>query len=373
MTTLEILNDYIYPNLDIEALLSELNPKNKTTYYSLTCPMCGKKEAYIPKKPFLKPYIVCNRANKCAYKSSIWNYLKVSRNLSNKEILSLLAQYSNVDLSEFSYKKVDIQTKPTITINYKRKLLTIPKSYKKLSLKKQIQNFNTINEKQQFQTIITYIYLFSLKTNHTLKYQYYKNRKIDFIPNDIGFINRSDFDRLHKNLKELFCIEKLEKFNVLKYNYSSFCVIPSFDIFTNFLSGIRFRNIYPSKLKEIEISNKRCLNPLSYGITREKLQKFDSFFFTEGHIDALSLGVENFVAIEGVNSFNKYNLGLFKDKTIYIAFDRDGAGKKGANKLQDILNKLNIKNKILTWDIKYGKDINEIKQKFNPLDIICQE
>ena len=371
MTTSEILNNYIYPNLDIESLLSELNPKNKTTYYSLTCPVCGKKEAYIPKKTILKPYIVCNRANKCAYKSSIWNYLKSSRNLSNKEILNLLAQYSGVDLSEFNYKQTYIKPKPIITINYKRKLLTLPKHYKKLSLKNQIKNFLDLNEKQQFQTIITYIYLFSLKTNHTLKYHYYKNRNISYIPNDIGFINKNDFFRLHKNLKELFPIEILQKFKVLKYNYSSFCVIPSFDIYTNFITAIRFRNIYPSKLKEIEISNKRCLNPLSYGISRKKLQKFDSFYFTEGHIDALSLGVENFVAIEGINSFNKYNLGLFQNKTIYIAFDMDKAGENGAKKLQTTLNKLNIKNKILRWDIKYGKDINEIKQHYNPIDIIC--
>ena len=370
MTTLEILENYIYPNLDIEALLSELSPEKKTTYYRIICPMCGKKEAYIPKKfNIIKPYIVCNRLNKCAYKSSIWNYLKHYRNLSNKEVLSLLAEYSNLNLSEFQIdnfqKSNSTKRKKVITIKYKKTLLTLPKRYKKLSLKNNIENFHSLTEKEQFQTIITYIYLFSLKTDHSQKYNYYKNRKIDYIPNDIGFINRYDFKRLHYNLTKLFPIEKLEKFKVLKYDYSSFSVIPSFDIWTNLITAIRFRNIYSTaKLKEIEISHKRILNPLPYGVTREKLKKFDSFYFTEGHIDALSLGVENFVAIEGIHSFNRYNLGLFLNKEIYILFDKDKAGIQGAKKLKTYLDKLNIKNKILSWDIKLGKDINEVKQHF---------
>ena len=113
------------------------------------------------------------------------------------------------------------------------------------------------------------------------------------------------------------------------------------------------------------------LNPLPYPITYQKLKKYDSFVFTEGHIDALSLSIKNFVAIEGVSSFNLYHLGLFFGKKIYLAFDLDEAGIKAAEKFEKVFKKLNISYKILTWDKKYGKDINEILSNgFNPQKIL---
>ena len=374
MTTKEILENEIYPELDIESLLSELNPKKYSSYYKITCPICGKKEAYIPNRITLKPIIICNRKNKCAYTSSIWNYLKDSRGLSNKEILHLLAEYAGYELPKltktYTYSK-PIQ-KPSIKIKYKQNLLKLPNNYLKINNNKYIKNFNKLDELYKFQTIITFIYNFSLKFNQK-KIDYYNNRKIRLIPENIGFLSQQDIPILNNLLKQNFPIKELEYFGIFKNNFfkfyfSEFCIIPSFDIFSTQISAIRLRNIHPSKIKEIEISHHRISNPLPYGISRKNLEKFDTFIFTEGHIDALSLGVENFVAIEGINSFNPYNLGLFLDKKIYILFDMDTAGQNGAKKLQIYLNKLNIQNQIITWDIKYGKDINEILQN-NHLEI----
>ena len=374
MTTKEILETEIYPQLDIESLLSELNPKKYFNYYKLTCPSCGKKEAYIPNRITLKPIIICNRKNKCGYISSIWNYLKDSRDLSNREILHLLADYAGYELPTLNkkYNYYQKPKKPIIKIKYKKTLLTIPTNYLIIDNQKYIKNFKNLNEIYKFQTIITFIYYFSL-TQNSKKTQYYKNRKITKIPKNIGFLSHQNIPILNNLLKQNFPIEELEYFGIFKnrnfkFYFSEFCVIPSFDIFSTQISAIRLRNIYPSKIKEIEISHHRIANPLPYGITRENLEKFDSFIFTEGHIDALSLGIENFVAIEGINSFNPYNLGLFLDKKIYIVFDMDTAGQNGAKKLQTYLNKLNIKNEIITWDIKYGKDINEVLQN-NHLEI----
>ena len=54
--------DAIYQNLDIPNLIPELYIKTKPTYYLLKCPVCGKKEAYMPiKNGIIKPYIACNR------------------------------------------------------------------------------------------------------------------------------------------------------------------------------------------------------------------------------------------------------------------------------------------------------------------------
>ena len=372
MQTSEILENYIYPNLNIEELLSELEPKDKRTHYNIRCPQCGKKEAYIPKKGILKPIIICNRKNKCAYISSIWNYIKERGKLSQKETLEMLANYSNTDLTLFSYQKnhYNKPLKKSITINYKRHFTQLPKGYQFIDNIQNIKNFRCFDIYTQFKTVLTFIYHFSLKTNQQAKINYYKSRKISYIPENIGFLSQNDIKTLENQLIELFPLSKLVEFNLFKgrnfkYNFSSYCIVPSFELSSNLVTALRFRNIYPSKLKEIEISNKRMLNPLSYGITFRHLQKYNEFYFTEGHIDALSMGIKNFVAIEGVNSFNYYHLGLFKNKKINLVFDMDKAGKEASLKFSKILTKLNISNKIITWDTKYAKDINELLQNTN--------
>ena len=113
------------------------------------------------------------------------------------------------------------------------------------------------------------------------------------------------------------------------------------------------------------------LNPLPYGMSYKNLQRFDSFYLTEGHIDALSLGVENFVAIEGVNSFNRYHLKLFENKRLYLCFDQDKAGKEASARFAKWLSELGIEHKIASWDVTLGKDINELLQNgYDPLEII---
>ena len=375
METKEILENYIYPNLDIASLLAELNPKNKGSYLTITCPSCGKKEAYIYKR---KPIIICNRQNKCGYISSLWKYLQTSRNITKKETLELLAEYSNTDLSQFrEYKTYDYKpskpAKKILKIKYKKALIT-QSNFKYINNNEYIDNFNKLDEVTKFKTILTFIYKYSLKTNHSKKTQFYNNRKIYNIPDDIGFLSKENILLLEKKLKVLFPIDLLHHFEIFKdnhfkYNFSEYTIIPSFDINSNQITALRFRNIYPSKLKELEMSFKRIANPLPYGITYEKLNKYNKFYFTEGHINTLSLGVDNFVAIEGINSFNPQNLGLFLDKEIIIVFDVDTAGIKGSEKFSQILSKLNIKHSIKRWNIKYGKDINEILQNYN-LDFI---
>jgi DNA primase len=146
----------------------------------------------------------------------------------------------------------------------------------------------------------------------------------------------------------------------MKFNFSSFAIVPSFDIYTNLITALRFRNIYPGKIKELEMSSQRLLNPLPYPLTLNKLKKFDTFYFTEGHIDALSLKKINVVGVEGIGSFNPVNFQFFKDKTIIIAFDKDKAGFEGSLNLAKKAKEYGVRVKFLNWDPKYGKDINEL-------------
>jgi hypothetical protein len=370
LKTTELLREYIYPNLNVESLLKEIFVKERGGAYILECPSCGKKEAYILKKQnTIIPFIRCNRLNKCAYSVSLWDYIKYRGGLSNKETLEILATYANIDIRDFSYTKSafnssyrDKPKKQKVKDEEKYNELKDTDRYYKMDLL--IKDFINLPEKLQFCTIVTFIYNFSLIKNQSQKIAYYQKRCI-LQTKELGSLNIWDIKELERELLKNFDLQLLQKFNIFKekkfkYGFSSFSVVPSFDLYSNLLAAIRLRNLKKSKIKEIEVSATRIANPLPFGVTKEKLLKYNTFYFTEGHIDALSLNLENFVAVEGVNSFDKKNLGYFKSKNIIIIFDQDKAGEEGAKKLYTQAKKIGINCFIVTWDSVYGNDINEM-------------
>ena len=328
-------------NIDIPTLIPELYIKTRPTYHLLRCPICGKKEAYIPiKNGQIKPYIVCNRKNKCGFVISLFKYLRDFHNLSKKETLKAL---------NINHKKDFIEIK----VNYTGYNKLIFNNY---TLNELISNFNYLPLRDKFISIVTFIYNFSLKTDQSKKIAYYSSRKIN-PPSNIGFLSKEDIKILSQKLLDTFPLKYLYYFRLFrdksfKFN-SDFAVIPSFDYYSNLIAAIRLRNITPSKLKEIEISFSRIAKPLPYPLNR-KLLKETTFYFTEGHIDALSLNLKTAIAIEGVNSINQDLLKLFKDKKIYLLFDEDEAGKKAKEKFKS-------SNIIpIYWNFSFGKDINEL-------------
>jgi len=338
----------IYQNLDIPSLIPELYIKTKPTYHLLRCPICGKKEAYMPiKNGIIKPYIACNRKNRCGIVVSLFEYLKTFHNLSKKETVSFLKKNAgikeNINYDNFISVKIDYKGyNPYIFNNY--------------TLNELILNFNKIPLRDKFIAIMTFIYNFSLKTDQSKKIKYYNSRKIN-PPSNIGFLSKEDIKILSKKLLDTFPLKYLYYFRLFrdksfKFN-SDFAVIPSFDFYSNLITAFRLRNIRPSTLKEIEISFSRIAKPLPYPLNR-KLLKEKIFYFTEGHIDALSLNLKTAIAIEGVNSANKDLLKLFKNKKIYLLFDEDKAGR-------DAKTRLKSKNIIpIYWNKQLGKDINEL-------------
>ena len=54
----DLLDFEIYPHLDRAEADKDLEPRDKGKYYLLTCPQCGKQEAYLDKTGI---YIKCNR------------------------------------------------------------------------------------------------------------------------------------------------------------------------------------------------------------------------------------------------------------------------------------------------------------------------
>ena len=101
--TKELLDNYIYPNIDREDLLRDLSPKAKGPYISLTCPQCKKPQAFIYKNG---TQISCNRKNNCNYSKSLWDFIQERGKLTNQDTLKELARLANYSLpsSGLSYE-----------------------------------------------------------------------------------------------------------------------------------------------------------------------------------------------------------------------------------------------------------------------------
>ena len=94
--TKDLLDFEIYPNLDRAEAVRDLNPQDKGKYYILTCPQCGKREAFLYKTGI---YFKCNRRDKCGYSQSLWDHIQ-SKGLTNQETLRELARLAHYILPE---------------------------------------------------------------------------------------------------------------------------------------------------------------------------------------------------------------------------------------------------------------------------------
>jgi DNA primase len=235
---------------------------------------------------------------------------------------------------------------------------------------------------QKLKMVNTYIYQYSLQTEQDKKHKYYKSRKIDLknqYIKQIGYLSPQDIKKLEKALMDLFPIEDLLEFGVMKikmkkdsdgemqevldrngnlvyvfkqYCFKGFCVIPNYDLYSNMITGLKFRNIeladwQPKSMKEPEMSRRDIVYPLPFALTRDMLLDNNAcIFFVEGHVDGLSLPVTSskcgqskidyeksntyFIASPGINGISEEFLGLLKGKFICLCFDQDEAGRKGA-------------------------------------------
>ena len=95
MTETKDLLEEIYQGLDRAEALADLDPQDKGSYYLLTCPNCGKREAFIYKN---RTWITCNRRDKCGFNQSLWDYVQKSKSLTNQETLRELARLAGYTL-----------------------------------------------------------------------------------------------------------------------------------------------------------------------------------------------------------------------------------------------------------------------------------
>jgi hypothetical protein len=373
----------IYPLIDIPFALSELSPRanNGGKHYSCECPSCGQKRAYIHYNKNNVPQISCNRRDSCGYHENIWTYVQNRDSLDNRSTLLKLAEYANYNLITNKYTAISNERNQQIAIAASKEVEYIEfdeeKEVVEISVSKYLSKYSSMKIEQKLKMVYTYIYQYSLQTNQEGKFEYYGSRGIDLnnlYIKQIGFLTSIDLKKLLKTLIEIFPIEDLIEFSVIKtktkddvevldrngqpiyvfrqYCHKAFCVIPNFDLYSNMITGLKLRNTkladwQPKSMKEPEMSRRDIVYPLPFAFNRDMiLDKNACIFLVEGHVDGLSLSVTYskagqseinyemcntyFIASPGTNGISEEFLGLLKGKFIVLAFDQDEAGKKGA-------------------------------------------
>lgn len=389
LSTSDLLKQEIYPHIDILTVFSELQPRKGTHNYSCTCPSCGQKRAYISiNKKGGFPQVACNRKSSCGYYKNIWDYVKENGSLSNQETLQELARLAGYDLDNnkrdttsnnntngATLDRTLSQANNTNTVDYVE--FKEDKEFKKIAISKWLPKYDSLPITSRLKMVYTFVYQYSLQTKQDKKYEYYASRAIDTknnYLNQIGYLTPNDVKKLEKTLMDLFPINDLLEFGVMKikmkneqelfdrngnpvyvfkqYCFKGFCVIPNFDLYSNTVTGLKFRNIeladwQPKSMKEPEMSRRDIVYPFPYALNRDMLlDKNACIFLVEGHVDGLSLPVTYsksgqakidyekcttyFVASPGINGISEEFLGLLKGKFICLCFDQDEAGRKGA-------------------------------------------
>lgn len=241
-----------------------------------------------------------------------------------------------------------------------------------------LDKYSEMTDSQKLKMVYSYLYRFSLKTEQTAKLGYYEGRGIKqhVLLDKIGYLSESDLKELLAQLENHFPIEDLIKFKLFndvdakaplqwKYGSGALLVIPSFDLYSDLVTGLMLRPIHKEKWmpKEFQVTHHDIVDGFPFAMNYEMFAGDscnETIYFTEGHIDGLSLLDKCFVAIPGVHSYKVEWLGLFRGKKCVIAFDADKAGIEGAEKLKQELLKAGVEQvEILTWDPVLGKDLNE--------------
>jgi len=239
----------------------------------------------------------------------------------------------------------------------------------------------------------------------------------------LGYLNKSRVEVILEEMKSLFPTEDLLKFGILKekdgqekfvFDYidqGGLIMVPSFDLYSDMVTAFMVRPTHPPKwmkkkgIKELQLSKREIVRPLPFGLTYKALAKYTTLYVTEGHPDALSIpGNKAVIASPGTYGIDEEALGLFRGKRVVLAFDQDRSGLKAAygfrainvgdrkeeylvslenREYYDRIKELRAKNvehdtsftmgllqkltnagiksvEVLTWDPKYGSDINDL-------------
>jgi DNA primase catalytic core len=319
----EVLNE-IYPRLDREQLLSELNPEKHGSYYLLTCPKCNKREAYIYDN---KVHITCNRLNNCSYSTSLWDYLQERNGLSNRETLVELAKMAGVNLNESHYSEEKYhEAKEQSTI-----------------LEKSLDFMKFLLWEEQGKEVLNYL------SERGYSKEEIKNMEVGFFP-AYSDLEEYLFNKgCHKNLIQSTGL------HTKGFGTSHRLAIPYRDS-VGMLKGFIVRSLLPES--ELEKINEKKYK-YSYGIEKDTLfnlnhaRNLKELTIVEGYLDCLiaeARGLKGVVGTGGsvITHAQLENALKMNFKSFTIAFDSDLAGRAGTEKTIRMLYREGLKAFVVT-------------------------
>lgn len=319
-STKDIIEE-IFFRLDKTQLLAELEPKKiKNNYYSLICPSCKEKTAYIYEGGTT---ILCNRKNNCFYNKSLWDYTQETfKHNSNKETLEYLAKITGVNLKNSNFNNEVFEKS-----KQKTNLLNIALEYF-------INNLWNDPEKKVINYLKNRGYTEDDIKTMELGFYYSYKKTLEYLK-DKGFSE----EKITEVLKWL----KQDSKHREEYNL----VIPIKNSIGN-LSTLYGRIIEKSENKDKykPLSDAENLKENLFNIYKARYEK--RIIIVEGYLDALvaeAKGVKGITATGGSSLTSKQleSLENYKIKNIVLAFDNDKAGKEGTLKAINSLANSNIK------------------------------
>jgi len=332
----------IYDKLNIETVLSELNPKNKGDYYTLDCPFCLKKEAYLYTNGNKSFVIECNRKNNCGHEITIWDYIANRDNITNKrDVIKRLAQLADYKLPQsFNYQPTQEEKETIEKDSLLSEFLTFFKSKIWEEEGNKVKRYLLEKRKYSEQDI--------------------KNMEIGVLP-DINTIEKHFQSINGQNTKEV--LKKLG-FNNPDYGSKYKLSIPIKNE-TGLLKGFCLRTIdnYEPKYKYTFGTDKTI--PFNLHQVRNE----HTLVLVEGLFDCLipyHRGVKNIISIGG-NRLTKEQLKSIikytKAKHLILCLDNDNAGKEGTLSSINLTNETKLRCYVANIPDPYKDSDELIKNK----------
>jgi DNA primase catalytic core len=320
----------IYKRLDRAQVLADLKPIDKGDRLKLTCPFCGKKEAYIYKNGST---IICNRLNKCGYSVTIFDYVEKSKNYTtSREVTKELARMANYPFpanfneDEYTEKRRRETALESVLTFFKKEL------FKNKTALKYLTNKRGYSEKEINVMDLGLIPSFQELNNYLVNNDYLVN------------------------IESIFADRRLEGRVAIPYRD-----------YVGRLQGFNCRALDKSELKYL---NTKGLKPSLQLFNMDKNRGEGRLVLTEGYLDPLiatAKGLKGFVGVGKAYLSDSQLENAIKHgaKHFILALDADKAGAVGIRKAIEEINRQKANAYVLSLPKGY-KDIDEYLRKHSP-------
>lgn len=323
----DFLENEIYPSLDRAEALADLEPQDKGDYYSLICPDCKKREAYIYKNGIR---LFCNRQDKCGFSQSLWDYVQNTKGLTSQETLRELARLANYTLPELDQGSIERGER---------------EREKAETWETAIGYFKTQLWAEGGKEVLSY-----------LKERGYTEQEIKAM--ELGYLpSQTELEDylINKGYQETLVSLVIKSLSHIRESYK---LAIAYRDPVGRAKGVIVRAL-KKDIKKKYLYNKGLSldSPFNLDMTRGARK----LIVVEGFLDALSLrekGIKNIIALGG-SSFSETKIDQavkYGTRAFILTLDNDQAGQDGTDKAIGLINKKDLKAYVATLPEGYDPD-----------------